>query len=194
MSKPRRASLGGRNSAAIAHSASTNTPEAPQEPKETPAKPQAPSPSPQSTPPPVKSAAADTTVRHAIYFPADLFDQAKAAYLADWQAGGQADTFAAWIGAAFDAHAARSEGQREQLAQPVVRSETRIGASRSFNLSTATIERVHEAITKDQAAGRWLSVSAWCRDAIAVAVESARTRAGGTLPTPPPRLPNRLRR
>ncbi|WP_346008622.1 hypothetical protein [Janibacter terrae] len=199
MSKPRRASLGGRNSAAIAHSASTSTPEVPEpapmpEPVQESVQESAAEPQKNSTAPPVTSAGGDTIVRHAIYFPSDLFGQAKGAYLADWQAGGQADTFAAWIGAALDAHAARTAGQRAQLARPVVRADTRTGASRSFNLSAATIERVHQAITQDQAADRWPSVSAWCRDAIAAAVERARDRCGGTLPTPPARLPNRLRR
>lgn len=48
------------------------------------------------------------------------------------------------------------------------------------------------AITADQQAGRWPSDSAWCGEAIAAAVDQARAQSGGSLPTPPPRLPNRL--
>jgi len=48
------------------------------------------------------------------------------------------------------------------------------------------------AITADQQAGRWPSGSAWCGEAIGLAVEASRAENGGTLPTPPPRLPNRL--
>jgi hypothetical protein len=48
------------------------------------------------------------------------------------------------------------------------------------------------AINADQQAGRWPSDSAWCSEAIASAVDAARTKNEGSLPTPPPRLPNRL--
>lgn len=48
------------------------------------------------------------------------------------------------------------------------------------------------AINADHDAGRWPSDSAWCAEAIELATEAARTANGGSLPTPPPRLPNRL--
>lgn len=184
MSKPVRRSLGDRNRAAITQDAVAE--------RETP-KVAPPSPKPETTP--VAPVAQDSgTVRQGIYITAEEFADAKAAYLADWQAGGQADTFAKWIGAVLDAHAARSAGERAELARPTGRSETRTGASRSFNIPSDTVERMRAAITKDQAAGRWPSDSAWCGDAIAAAVEQARARAGGELPAPPARLPNRLRR
>lgn len=190
MSKPKRPTFGDRNHAAITQSPRPSEPEVPET---APAQELAAAPRPKKAPATTTSRS-ETIVRQAIYFPSDLFDEAKGAYLADWQGGGQADTFAAWIGAALDAHAARTAAQRGQLAHPVGRADTRTGASRSFNLPADTMNRVHQAITKDQAADRWTSVSAWCRDAIAAAVQLARTRAGGKLPTPPARLPNRLRR
>ena len=131
-------------------------------------------------------------VRQGIYMTADEFADAKSAYLADWQAGGQADTFARWIGAVIDAHAARTAAERAELARPTGRSEHRTGASRSFTLAADTIDRMRAAIAEDQAAGRWPTDSAWCGDAIAAAVERARAR--GPLPAAPERLPNRLRR
>ena len=68
-------------------------------------------------------------VRQGIYITADEFADAKRAHLADWQAGGQADTFARWIGAVTDAHAARTAAERAELARPTGRSEHRTGAS-----------------------------------------------------------------
>lgn len=190
MSKPRRASLGGRNNAAIAQNSDASEPQAstPEPSKEGPRPPR------ETSSPPTGRSAGGGTTRQAIYFPAELFEQAKGAYLADWRGGGHADTFAVWIGLALDAHAARTPAQRAQLAQPAIPADTRTGASRSFNLETATVDRVRRAIAEDQDADRWTSLSAWSRDAIAAAVEAARARAGGTLPTPPARLPNRLRR
>ena len=54
------------------------------------------------------------------------------------------------------------------------------------------MQRMRSAITADQQAGRWPSDSAWSAEAIALAVDEARKANGGTLPTPPARLPNRL--
>lgn len=140
------------------------------------------------------SAAPADTYRLSMYITPQEHDNAKSGYLADWQAGGQADTLSRWISEAIEAHAARSVDERARLAQDQQRAETRTGASRSFHIHTDVIERMREAITADQSAGRWTSDSAWCTDAIAAAVEVARKRVGGNLPTPPARLPNRLRR
>ena len=122
------------------------------------------------------------------------FTDAKAAYLADWNAGGQAETFARWIAAAFDAHARRSTGERVELARETGRAEERTGSTRSICIPTDTVTRMRAAITADQKAGRWPSNSGWCGDAIAAAVNHARQRDGGHLPTPPSRLPNLLAR
>ena len=51
-----------------------------------------------------------------------------------------------------------------------------------FGVQTATITGL----------ARLASDSAWCSEAIAAAVDAARTKNDGSLPTPPPRLPNRL--
>lgn len=137
-----------------------------------------------------KATASDTT-RLGIYLTPVEFNNAKAAYLADWNNGGQSDTFARWIGAAIDTHAARSPQQRG-TAEARVRAAKRAGASKSFSIPTGTVTQMRAAITADQQAGRWPSDSAWCGEAIRSAVDHARTHNGGTLPTPPARLPNRL--
>lgn len=142
-----------------------------------------------------KGAGASETARLGIYMTPDEYQGAKAAYLADWQAGGEADTFARWIAGALETHAARTPAARGPLSRPVGRSQTRTGSSKSFSIPAGTVEQMREAITADQGVGRWLSDSAWAGDAIAAAVEAARKQAGGQLPEPPARLPTRrLRR
>ena len=137
------------------------------------------------------TAAASDTARLGIYLTPEEFDDAKAGYLADWSNGGEADTFGKWIAAAIEAYAARTPKQRA-AAPPRGRAEERTGATRSFAIPSDTVGRMRAAITADQQAGRWPSDSAWCGEAIAAAVDQARDHNGGTLPTPPPRLPNRL--
>lgn len=195
MSRSPRPRLGDRNTAAIAQDRTVAKPPAP---KKTAG--QVVTPEPETKPTtaakgkPAKAAQISDTVRLGIYITPEDVDSAKSAYLADWQAGGHLDTFAKWMAYALDAHADRSVSERTRLARPSGRSETRTGSSRSFVIPTDTIARMREAIAQDQAADRWPSDSAWCSDAIAAAVEQSRTRAGGTLPTAPARLPNRLRR
>lgn len=152
------------------------------------AQPRAPKPAPTRK---AATAAIGETARLGIYLTPAEFDDAKAAYLADWTNGGEADSFARWIAAAIDAYAARTPKQRA-TAQPRGRAEERTGSTRSFAIPVDTMSRMRAAISADQQAGRWPSDSAWCGEAIARAVEQARSRNGGTLPTPPPRLPNRL--
>ena len=139
----------------------------------------------------VPTAAASETARLGIYLTPAEFDDGKAAYLADWTNGGVADTFARWIAAAIDAYAARTPKQRA-TAQPRGRAAERTGSTRSFSIPNDSVARMRAAINADQQAGRWPSDSAWCGEAIAFAVDVARTENKGTLPTPPPRLPNRL--
>ncbi|SJN25293.1 hypothetical protein FM104_04820 [Microbacterium esteraromaticum] len=132
------------------------------------------------------------TDRLGIYLTPAEFNGARAGYLADWTNGGEADTFARWIAAALDAHAARTPKQRAAQGGLRVRSEERTGSTRSFNIPTVTMKRMRAAITADQQAGRWPSDSAWAAEAIGIAIDEARAGNGGTLPTPPERLPNRL--
>lgn len=135
---------------------------------------------------------AEDTARLGIYLTPVEFDDARASYLADWANGGDADTFARWIAGALDRHAARTAKQRAARDRLRGRSDARTGSTRSFSIPTSTMQHMRAAITADQQAGRWPSDSAWCAEAIALAVDDARKANGGTLPTPPSRLPNRL--
>ena len=168
----------------------TPTPgKAPQKPRTTPS-----TGSTARTPAPARkaaTAAASDTARLGIYLTPEEFDDAKAGYLAEWSNGGESDTFGKWIAAAIEAYAARTPKQRA-AAPARGRAEERTGYTRSFTIPSDTVGRMRAAITADQKAGRWPSDSAWCGEAIAAAVDQARDQNGGTLPTPPPRLPNRL--
>ena len=135
---------------------------------------------------------AEDTARLGIYLTPAEFNDARASYLADWANGGDADTFARWIAGALDRHAARTAKQRAARDRLRGRSDERTGSTRSFSIPTSTMQHMRSAISADQQAGRWPSDSAWCAEAIALAVEDARKANGGTLPTPPARLPNRL--
>ncbi len=134
--------------------------------------------------------AASSTQRVGIYLTREEFDDARAAYLADWTAGGEADTFARWVAQVLEEHAARSPQERAHVARPT--EEGRGGSTRSVAIPTDTIGRMRAAIAEDQRHGRWPTDSGWCGDALAAAAARARAANGGTLPVPPARLPNRL--
>ena len=133
-------------------------------------------------------------VRIGIYLQPSEFDDAKAAYLADWNNGGSADTFATWVAAAIVRHAARTPLSRSRLARNKQRGEGEPGIARTFAVPAEVITTMRAALSLDRREGHWQSESAWYVDAIAAAVDAARAATGGRLPTPPPRLPNRLRR
>lgn len=196
-----RPTLRDRKNAARAHDNSPDV-EAPSQPGEAPhVEPEQAQETPKTltepkTTPAAKAASTATattaTARLGIYLTPEEFADAKSAYLTDWKHGGQADTFARWIGAALATHAARTPKKRADTGQLKGRAETRTGSARSFSIPADNIERMREGISADQQADRWLSDSAWAGEAIARAVEAARATNGGTLPVPPPRLPNRL--
>lgn len=117
----------------------------------------------------------------------DLYRLAKAAFLADWHAGGTADTFGDWIAGACLRHAHLTPQQRAD--HPVTQPS---GQPRSFTVGVEARAAVNAAITADATAGYWTTRSAWVLTAITTAIQHARHRAGGTLPTPPDRLPGRL--
>lgn len=148
---------------------------------------------PPATRKPQAKASTAGTVRVGIYFHPEEFDRAKAAYLADWQHGGQADTFARWIAAAMDSHARRTPQERAELAKPRPPGQGS-GGSRSFSLPADSVTRMRAAIAADQAENRWPTDSGWCGEAINAAADLAERKSGGKLPPAPPRLPNRLTR
>lgn len=160
-------------------------------PEPTPAAPAEPmKPAPKT--PPAKVNAESDTVRLGVGLPPAEFAAAKAAYLADWQSVRRSDMFRLWIADAIATHAARTAAERGRLT--VTTRPGRSGSdTRSFDVDVDVLERMRAAITEDNVDGRWPSESAWAADAIAAAVDAARERAGGQLPTPPARLPRRLR-
>lgn len=190
-----RRSLADRNRAAIA---ADPVPEVEQQAEahsaaETPQAPRtAPQPRETTNRPPAPVNRASDVARQGVYLTTEAFDDARAAYLGDWLAGGQIDTFAGWVAAAIDAYAARTPAKRTHP-EVRTRSSERQGAARSWAIPLDTIARMRAAITADQQAGRWTSDSAWCAAAIAAAVDVTRAR-DGQLPTPPARLPKRLAR
>ena len=116
----------------------------------------------------------------------ETYQQAKAAFLADWHAGGDADTFGDWIAGACLRYAHLTPQQRAD--HPVTQPS---GQPRSFTIGAQARAAVDAAITADATAGYWPTRSAWVLTAITTAIQHARHRAGGTLPTPPDRLPAR---
>lgn len=137
---------------------------------------------------------ATEVTRLGIYLTPEQFTGAKAAYLADWINGGEANTFTRWIGEVIGTHAHRSPQKRLERSMLRGRSTERTGSSRSFNVPSEAVKQMRAAIVADQSVGRWPSDSAWCAEAIDLATEDAKIKNGGTLPTPPARLPNRLTR
>lgn len=119
----------------------------------------------------------------------ETYRLAKAAFLADWHAGGGADTFGDWIAGACLRHAHLTPQQRAD--HPVTQPS---GQPRSFTIGAQARAAVDAAIAADSTAGYWTTRSAWVLTAITTAITTAQNRAGGTLPTPPDRLPSRLPR
>lgn len=134
-----------------------------------------------------------TTTRTGVYLHPETFDAAKSAYLVDFDALSEApDSFARWIAAAIDEHA-QGTTQTRTAAAEALPEETRTGSgvTRSFELPDTTIAAMNEAIVTDRDHGRYVSRSEFVGHAIRHAVEQARARAGGVLPAPPARLPNK---
>lgn len=136
-------------------------------------------------------------VRKSAYIPEGEWQDARAAYLADWQAGGEANSIAKWIEQAALAFAHLPQEQRATyIPQVTTRAADGIvtGKPRSYTVSEATAATMKAILEDDQAAGQWHSESAWLRGAMANAVDTARRREGGSLPEAPARLPARLSR
>lgn len=127
----------------------------------------------------------------AVHLPRTEFQDAKAAYLADWQAGGEASSFTEWVAAAVGAHVSRTPSARAALDLGEGGADR---VTRTFQVGPEAVNQMRMAVSADRDANRWTSESQWIREAIAAAVQDAKVRSGGPLPTPPRRLPNRLRR
>lgn len=140
--------------------------------------------------------ALDERINLGVYLTADTYEEMKAAYLADWSnRRGEADTLYRWVTNALSTHAALSSTSRvKKSTAGAKRAPTRTGNTKAFKVAVDVYQRMQDAIAADESAGHWSSESAWCVDAITHAISAARSANGGTLPTPPARLPNRLKR
>lgn len=137
--------------------------------------------------------AVSATTRTGLYFHPATFEAAKSAYLVDFDAlPAPADSFARWISAALAAHAALTPAQRA-TATATLPEEPRSGSgfTRSFELDDTTVHAMETAITEERRVHRFLTRSQFGNEAVRVAIESARARAGGVLPPAPARLPNK---
>lgn len=169
-------------------------PTAPVEVPEVSTKAQAPTPTPRRRAPRPVGAG---QVRKSAYVPEGEWQDARAAYLADWRAGGEANSIAKWIEQAAQDFARLTPQQRAKVipdAAPRAADGTVTGKPRSYTVAEDTAEAIAQAMADDQEAGRWDSESAWLRGAMARAVAAARRREGGELPQAPARLPARLTR
>lgn len=120
-------------------------------------------------------------------------EAAKAAYMADWMREGRYDGFPKWIGAAIRDHANLTPEQRAHIDQTRPPKQTKRGVKRVFLMDPQDVEILRQGIHKDlTGTGRYSSEANWCADALRVAVDRARARAGGVLPPAPSRLPNRM--
>lgn len=193
MATPKRTSLADRNKEAIHRVETPAPPAVAPTPVTAPAKAQEAAPvAPKAKAKP--AATAGEVSRLGIYLTPEQFTDAKAAYLADWINGGESNTFTRWIGEVLTTHAQRTPQERAECSMLRGRSTERTGSSRSFNVPTSAVQQMRAAITADHEVGRWPSDSAWCAEAIDRAIEAAKEKNSGTLPTPPARLPNRLTR
>lgn len=208
---PKRKSLEDRNSAAIAKEAEVEIP-APKAVEPVAVTTATPTPAPANVTPSVTTSpetgdaaqarkgarkqrsAQDDRKQIGVYLSAETYRDMKAAYLADWtNRRGDAHTLYLWVDGALAAHAARSAAERAALPQEK-RGTTQTGNTRAFKVNRDVYAQMQSAIADDEKAGRWSSESAWCVEAIRLATDAARAANGGTLPEPPERLPNSLKR
>jgi hypothetical protein len=128
-----------------------------------------------------------------VYWPAESWDLARSAYVADLDADPDSPaSFAGWLGRALEQHAARSPAERAAAGeQPPERSPGR-GTSRGHRVGQAVIDAVEQAIVVDRRElGRVVSRSGFALEAVAAAASQARRRLGRPLPPPPRRLASR---
>lgn len=166
--------------------------EAAKEPAEVEAvQPAAPRARPAKTATAVRSTTA--TTRTGLYFHPATFEAAKSAYLVDFDAlPDSPDSFARWVSAALGVHVDLTPEQRAAAAAGLP-EEPRAGSgfTRSFELDDSTVQAMETAITEDRRAHRYVTRSQFSNEAVRVAIEAAKARAGGVLPPAPARLPNR---
>lgn len=178
----------------VEHSYHDPAPETPAAPEPTPEPATRPAPRPRTAgsrrTPTIRTAA---TTRTGIYFRPETFDDAKSAYLVDLDARPEApDSIARWIAEAMELHANKTPEERKEIVNQLPEEpQGGAGFTRSFELPDHVLELRDGAITTDRRNGRVTTRSGFATEAIRHAIEQARQRAGGVLPEPPARLPNK---
>lgn len=137
---------------------------------------------------------ADDTVPVGIYWDPDVWDQARAAHVADLRYDPQAPAaFIQWLHRSLEEYAQRGpQGRATVSVSPPQRRGPgqRQGRSRMSPLRTSALALVDEAVSLDlEQLGKLSSRSGFVYEAVATAVETARKRCpDGVLPPAPPRL------
>lgn len=144
----------------------------------------------------VETKAKASTLLLGIYMRPELYADAKAAFIADFDHRPEPeDAFQRWVSRAIREHATKTPAKRAAAAAQAD-EYTGEGAGRSWTVPIFTDDSdlMDEAITEDRRTGTALhDRSPFAVDALRVAVAEARHRAGGALPEPPARLPRKLR-
>lgn len=128
-------------------------------------------------------------VRVGLYMTDTQYDNMKSAFLADWENGGDANTFGKWIAVAIKRYAKLPVARRIDIAK-VVAPQSRLiaGGVKSFSVPAKAIEAMKHARLADTASGVIQTKSEWLRSAIELAVQYAKAANGGVLPEPPAKL------
>lgn len=201
MAKAKRRSLGERDAAAISGDFPFSTPDTPQRTAEaeSPAA-EAESPAaadssqPASAAGPLRSAGTATTRKLGVYLSLAVFEDAKSAYLVDFDDVDGPDTFGGWVDAVLARFSSLTPQDRADATASLPEVDPGAATQRSWAVSDETIQAITAAISADRRAGRVTSRSQFAVDALRSAIVIATDRRGGSLPPAPSRLPNRLTR
>lgn len=187
----RRASLRDRDSAAIA--TSPHLPGPPADVSDAADLAPAPPATAQRAAPKAGGGVAGSDVRISLYLHPDTYHDTRAAYVADFEQPDPASSYAEWIAEAVRTHAGLRAEQRAQLAdtQPVI-DRAGVGIHRTVKVPANVQAVMDDARRADRLTGRAIGRSGFAYQAILAAIDTARHRAGGTLPEPPARLPKSL--
>lgn len=197
MAKTKRRSLSERDAAAIAGGLSLPEPEAPQ-PTAEPAPPPTAEPAPprpgKAAAKPLRSTATSATRKLGVYLSLAVFEDAKSAYLVDFDDIDGPDTFAGWVDVVMARFAGLDPTDRAAAIDGLPETDVSSATQRSWSVSEDTMQAITDAISADRHTGRITSRSQFAVDALRSAIAAAAERRGGRLPTAPRRLPNRLTR
>ena len=121
------------------------------------------------------------------------WQDARAAYVADLDNDPDGpDAFVGWLHRAIEDHVAQAGGQAPQLQIPARRGRTAgRGRTGTTRCGRPPAPRSRTPSLADRLVGTVLSRSTFVHEAVTVAVDQARTRAGGSLTPVVGRLPNR---